>query len=79
MPLPPSDGDGGAPLILGGVLAAPLVDSDEVDDALRLLAGEDVARRLIDTGLFLSPHLGTRGAAPDACPEGCCLTPRSQP
>lgn len=24
-------------------------------------------------------HLGTRGAAPDECPAGCCLVPRSSP
>jgi ferrochelatase len=30
-------------------------------------------------GEGLRPHLGTRGAAPDECPEGCCLAPRSQP
>lgn len=44
-----------APVVLGGLLAAPLDDAPEVDLAMAVLAGDDVASALRATRLFLSP------------------------
>jgi alpha-glucoside transport system substrate-binding protein len=48
--------DGARPLVLGGVLAAPLDDAPEVVDAMEVLAGAEFATALARSGSFLSPH-----------------------
>ena len=53
----PGTTPGAAPLIVGGMLAAPLVDSPDVTAALRILSGADLATRLDRTNEFLSPNV----------------------
>jgi alpha-glucoside transport system substrate-binding protein len=65
--LPGTDDAIPPPLVVGGMLAAPLADSPAVTEAMTLLAGSDVAERLDRTGEFLSPHLDVdRAAGADA-------------
>ena len=55
-----------APMVLGGLLAAPLDDAPEVAAAMAALAGEEVAAALNATGLFLSPLDGGPADGGDA-------------
>jgi alpha-glucoside transport system substrate-binding protein len=54
----PGSASGSAPLLVGGLLATPLVDAPETATAMEILSGTDVAERLDRTGEFLSPHRG---------------------
>jgi alpha-glucoside transport system substrate-binding protein len=53
----PGDRPDSRPLLVGGMLAAPLGTGDAVAAAMALLATADLAERLDATGQFLSPHL----------------------
>ncbi len=64
---------GDAPLLVGGMLAAPLDDSPDVAAALAILGGTDVATRLDQTADFLSPHRGVDPAALAADPVSARL------
>lgn len=46
-----------APMLLGGMLAAPLRQDDAVSTAMQLVASSELAERLNATTEFLSPHL----------------------
>lgn len=63
----PDERAGTPPVLLGGMIAAPLDDAPEVAEAMKILAGADLAQGVSDTGQFLSPHLGVDwGAIGDA-------------
>ena len=71
-PLPGTDRDT-QPLIVGGMLAAPLDDSADVAAALAILGGTDVATRLVETTEFLSPHRGVDPGVLDGDPVSARL------
>jgi alpha-glucoside transport system substrate-binding protein len=54
----PSTDERPPPLLIGGTLAAPLRDSETVDEAMSILASTELAELLDGTDDFLSPHLG---------------------
>jgi alpha-glucoside transport system substrate-binding protein len=57
VPMPPAASSGTPPLLVGGNLAVPLAEGDAVDQAMRLLAGPELATLLNESGVFLSPNL----------------------